>query len=87
MTDRGHPHTDQVLSRQIGENVAIGIVFSECRDILRKAELLEPTRDIRSHPKHDLLLNAAASNAWAMAAIPPEIPPEISWAHHLALRA
>ena len=49
MADRGHAHADQVLCRQVRQNVSVDIVVAERRLVLLKTELLKPTRDIDRH--------------------------------------
>ena len=49
MADRGHADGDQVLGRQVRQDVPVDFVVAERRLVLRKTELLQPTRDIDRH--------------------------------------
>ena len=49
MADRGHADGDQVLSRQVRQDVSVDFVVAERRLVLSKTELLQPTRDIDRH--------------------------------------
>ena len=49
MADRGHADGDQVLSRQVRQDFSVDCVVAERRLVLRKTELLQPTRDIDRH--------------------------------------
>ena len=49
MADRGHADGDQVLGRQVRQDVSVDEIVAERWLVLLKAELLEPTRDIYRH--------------------------------------
>ena len=53
MADRGHANRDQVFSRQVRQDVSVDCVVAERRLVLRKTELLKPTRDIDRHLRSD----------------------------------
>ena len=55
MADRGDADGDQVLSRQVRQDVSVDIVVAERRLVLLKTELLKPTRDIDRHSRPALL--------------------------------
>src|SRR5271166_2222719 len=49
MADRGHADGDQVVGRQVRQNVSVDLIVAERRLVLSKTELLQPTRDIDRH--------------------------------------
>ena len=49
MADRGHADGDQVLSRQVRQDLSVDFVVAERWLVLSKTELLQPTRDIDRH--------------------------------------
>jgi hypothetical protein len=49
MTDRGHAEADQVLGRQIRQDVSVDEIVAERRLVLLKTELLKPTRYVDCH--------------------------------------
>ena len=49
MTDRGDAEADQVLGRQVRQDVSVNEIVAERRLVLLKTELLQPTRDIDRH--------------------------------------
>ena len=49
MADRGHTDGDQVLSRQVRQDISVDIVVAERRLVLLKTELLKPTRYVDCH--------------------------------------
>jgi len=49
MADRGHADRDQVLSRQVRQDISVDFVITERRLVLFKTKLLKPTRDIDCH--------------------------------------
>jgi hypothetical protein len=55
MADRRHADGDQILARQVRQDVPVDIVVAERRVVLLKTELPKPTRDIDRHPGHPLV--------------------------------
>ena len=51
MADRGHADGDQVLGRQVRQDVSVDEIVAECQLVLLKTKLLKPTRDINRHLK------------------------------------
>jgi len=49
MADRGHADGDQVVGRQVRQDVSIDFVVAKRRLVLSKTELLQPTRHIDRH--------------------------------------
>jgi len=49
MADRGHADGDQVLGRQVRQDVSVDEIVAESWLVLLKTELLKPTRDIYRH--------------------------------------
>ena len=49
MADRGHADGDQVVGRQVRQDVSVDFVVAERRLVLSKTELLQSTRDIDRH--------------------------------------
>ena len=52
MADRGHADGDQVLARQVGQDVSVDEIVAECQLVLLKTKLLKLTRDINRHLKY-----------------------------------
>ena len=49
MADQGDAESDQVLGRQVRQDVPVDEIVAERWLVLLKAELLKPTRDIYRH--------------------------------------
>jgi hypothetical protein len=49
MADQGDAEADQVVGRQVRQDVPVDFVVAERRLVLRKTELLQPARDIDRH--------------------------------------
>jgi len=50
MADRSYADSDQVLARQVRQDVPVDIVVAKRCGVLRETELLQPNRYIHRHP-------------------------------------
>ena len=51
MADRGHTDADQVLSRQLRQNLGIDIVVAKCGLVLLQTQAAQPSADVQGLPR------------------------------------